>query len=103
VDHRGSAGSGLGFDPRDFFSTVVVTICKSNVKCGGVPAMDSKEVVVSRVFQKGGLGVFIRSPEGLEPASAKFQWKDDEICDFASDYLDFLWRNTQPGRIEEQR
>lgn len=98
VDHLGRPG--LGFDPRDFFSIVVVTICKTNIVCDGKVQKDSVEAMISDLFEKDGFGVFIRSPEGLEPASSKFQFEDEDACDFGDKYLDFLIKNTQSGRVE---
>ncbi len=101
IGHQGTP-IGVSNDPRDFFRLVVVTVCKTNVKCCGVDRPDEREVVVSEPLSRDSVGVFIRvHPHGIEPVAAQF--KSDDPCTFAVDAVSYIQSNVRAGPIDPGR
>lgn len=95
VDHNGEVMGGLSSNPLDFFSLVVVTICKTNIVCNCVPKLDSTESIFSAPLERDGVGVFIRQcATDVEQTNARFN--SNEPCDYAHDLIVFLQQNTRP-------
>jgi hypothetical protein len=96
VDHNGMPMLGLSVDPRDFFSLVVFTVCRTNIRCCCQAMPDLTDVVHTRPLERDGLGVFIRHGEGdVETTLRRFN--SSEACTFAEDAAAWLEQNTRPG------
>jgi len=98
--HTGAVGAGgASNDPRDFFSLVVFTICRTNICCGGMKLADAADRLVTRPLRKNGLGVFVRQgPGDIELTLRKFRSKN--ACQFAKEAIEWLEANTTPGKID---
>lgn len=98
VGYRGPL-IGVSNDPRDFFSLLVLTVCKTNITCNGKPQPDSVERLISTPLQRDGRGVYIRQGAGdIENTLASFSSTD--ACDFADDVMRHVQQNTRPGVID---
>lgn len=98
VGYRGQQ-IGVSNDPRDFFSLLVLTVCKTNITCNGKRQPDSFERHVSSPLQRDGRGVYIRQGAGdIENTLANFSSTD--ACDFADDAIRHVQQNTRPGVID---
>lgn len=101
VGHTGSA-IGVSNDPRDFFSIVVFTICRTNIVCDGQKQLDYVESLYTQPLQKDGLGVFIRQGSGdIETTLNKF--KTESVCEFVEDAIEWVEKNVKPGKIDPRR
>lgn len=90
---------GTSNDPRDFFSLVVVTVCKTNIVCCGKKQPDEIDRIVSEPLQRDGLGVFIRQGAGdIETTVDRF--KPSDPCYVGEDLVTWVKRETTPGRID---
>ena len=96
ITHTGALAAGVSNDPRDFFSLVVFTICRTNICCHGKKLPDATDRLFTRPLQKNGLGVFIRQGAGdIETTLVKFRSKN--ACQFAKEAIEWLETNTTPG------
>jgi len=97
IDYMGNPMLGLSNDPRNFFSIVVVTVCRTNVTCPCNKKMPGVvDTVVSSPLQKDALGVYIRQHDGdIEHVAARFS--SDDGCSYAQDLVAWIERNTRAG------
>jgi RHS repeat-associated protein len=94
VDHSGQPSTGLSIDPLDFFSLVVVTVCKTNINCGCAKMPDVTETLTSIPLEKGGVGIFIQACDTCV-RSVYSNFKSDDACDYANDLIRFIQQNVR--------
>lgn len=98
VGYRGQL-IGVSNDPRDFFSLLILTVCKTNITCNGKPQPDSVERHVSAPLQRDGRGVYIRQGAG-DIENTLLDFSSTDACDFVDDAIRHVQQNTRPGIID---
>jgi len=98
VSHTG-VPIGVSNDPRDFFSLVVFTVCRTNIICDGKKQADFANSHFTRPLEKDGLGVFIRQGVGdIETTADSF--RSDNGCEYVEEAIGWIENNVKPGRID---